>query len=40
MLDPELSDLLGTTKFYSITYRCFKMEVMESLCENYGQVPP
>lgn len=38
VLDPELSDLLGTTKFYSITYRCFKMEAMESLCENYGQV--
>jgi len=36
--DPELLDLLGPVKFYSITYRCFKIPTLESLCEDYGQV--
>lgn len=35
--DPELQELLGEAKFYSITYRCFKAEGMETLCEEYGQ---
>eukprot|EP00899_Mesostigma_viride_P027361 jgi/Mesvir1/780/Mv17379-RA.1 len=37
--DPELSDLLGEAKFFSITYRLFKLPgLLETLCEDYGQV--
>jgi SAM-dependent methyltransferase len=36
--DPELKELCGEAKFYSITYRCFKLKGMETLCEDYGQV--
>eukprot|EP00471_Norrisiella_sphaerica_P001517 CAMPEP_0184483656 /NCGR_PEP_ID=MMETSP0113_2-20130426/5340_1 /TAXON_ID=91329 /ORGANISM="Norrisiella sphaerica, Strain BC52" /LENGTH=383 /DNA_ID=CAMNT_0026864207 /DNA_START=211 /DNA_END=1362 /DNA_ORIENTATION=- len=36
--DPELQALCGNAKFYSITYRCFKLSGMETLCEDYGQV--
>jgi arsenite methyltransferase len=36
--DPNLQDILGNAKFYSITYRLFKCENMETLCEDYGQV--
>eukprot|EP00041_Stephanoeca_diplocostata_P032412 m.1037392 g.1037392 ORF g.1037392 m.1037392 type:complete len:427 (+) comp24143_c0_seq9:2498-3778(+) len=36
--DPELQAILGPIKFYSITYRCFKLAEMETLCEDYGQV--
>jgi len=36
--DPELKELLGNARFFSITYRCFKLEGMETLCEDYGQV--
>jgi len=36
--DPELQDLLGETKFYSITYRLFKLKNLEMKCEDYGQV--
>eukprot|EP00035_Acanthoeca_spectabilis_P037040 m.43263 g.43263 ORF g.43263 m.43263 type:complete len:384 (+) comp8407_c0_seq1:78-1229(+) len=36
--DPELLDLLGPINFYSITYRCFKLPGLETLCEDYGQV--
>jgi hypothetical protein len=36
--DPELQDLVGEAKFYSITYRCFKLPQLETLCEDYGQV--
>lgn len=36
--DPELQELLGPIKFYSITYRCFKAPALETLCEDYGQV--
>jgi arsenite methyltransferase len=36
--DPELKALLGEARFYSITYRLFKVpERLESLCEDYGQ---
>lgn len=37
--DPELKELLGEAKFYSITYRLFKLPpgVLETLCEDYGQ---
>eukprot|EP00466_Bigelowiella_natans_P018834 jgi/Bigna1/81221/fgenesh1_pg.78_\ len=30
--------LCGSANFYSITYRCFKLSNMETLCEDYGQV--
>eukprot|EP00887_Chlorella_sp_A99_P002978 scaffold24.g2978.t1 len=36
--DPELAALLGSARFYSITYRLFKLPgVIETLCEDYGQ---
>lgn len=35
----ELQDIVGEAKFYSITYRLFKVPgKIESLCEDYGQV--
>ena len=36
--NPELQDLLGETKFYSITMRLFKLKNLEMKCEDYGQV--
>jgi len=36
--NPELQAILGNAKFYSITYRCFKLPSLETLCEDYGQV--
>jgi arsenite methyltransferase len=36
--DKKLSDLLGPAKFYSITYRLFKLADLETLCEDYGQI--
>lgn len=34
----ELNDVVGNTKFYSITYRCFKISDLEKgPCEDYGQ---
>lgn len=36
--DPELQDVVGEAKFFSITYRLFKLPgMLESLCEDYGQ---
>lgn len=36
--DPELKDLVGRARFYSITYRLFKLPShLETLCEDYGQ---
>ena len=37
--DEKLKDLLGEAKFYSITYRLFKLPSgrLETLCEDYGQ---
>lgn len=35
--DPELKELCGNAKFFSITYRCFKLSSLETLCEDYGQ---
>ena len=32
-----LEDLLGDIKFYSVTYRLWKIEGLESDCEDYGQ---
>ncbi|KAI9144651.1 S-adenosyl-L-methionine-dependent methyltransferase [Paraphysoderma sedebokerense] len=36
--DEELSQLVGNTKFYSITYRLFKLANLEDACEDYGQI--
>jgi SAM-dependent methyltransferase len=36
--DPELRSVVGPAKFYSITYRLFKVEGIEDRCEDYGQV--
>lgn len=33
----ELQELIGDIKFYSVTYRLFKIEGLESDCEDYGQ---
>ncbi len=36
--DPELAVLVGGARFFSITYRLFKLPGrLESLCEDYGQ---
>ncbi|KXZ45692.1 hypothetical protein GPECTOR_51g677 [Gonium pectorale] len=36
--DPKLKDLLGEARFYSITYRLFKVPgQIEDTCEDYGQ---
>ena len=35
--DPVLADKLGTLRFFSATYRLFKLEGLESACEDYGQ---
>jgi len=35
--DQKLKDLLGEAKFYSITFRLFKLENLEDNCEDYGQ---
>ncbi|KAJ9462239.1 putative arsenite methyltransferase [Diplonema papillatum] len=38
VLDPELSAITGNAKFYSITYRLFKLPgMLETKCEDYGQ---
>jgi len=33
----ELTDLIGNIKFFSVTYRLFKIDGLESDCEDYGQ---
>jgi len=36
--DKELKELLGSARFFSVTYRLFKLpEAIETLCEDYGQ---
>eukprot|EP01060_Flectonema_neradi_P006976 TRINITY_DN1482_c1_g1_i1.p1 TRINITY_DN1482_c1_g1~~TRINITY_DN1482_c1_g1_i1.p1 ORF type:complete len:516 (+),score=99.79 TRINITY_DN1482_c1_g1_i1:69-1616(+) len=36
--DPELKEICGEAKFYSITYRLFKLPgMLETKCEDYGQ---
>ncbi len=35
--DPRLAALVGTTQFFSATYRLFKLPALESACEDYGQ---
>lgn len=35
--NPELEKKVGNVKFFSVTYRMFKIEGLESDCEDYGQ---
>ena len=34
---PEMREKLGAARFYSATYRLFKLPGLESACEDYGQ---
>lgn len=36
--DPELAEICGNARFFSITYRLFKLDGMEDRQEDYGQV--
>lgn len=35
--DPQLAARTGNLRFYSATYRLFKLDALESACEDYGQ---
>jgi len=35
--DEDMKKVIGKTKFYSITYRLWKIEGLDSVCEDYGQ---
>lgn len=35
--DPELARRIGNLRFFSATYRLFKLDALESACEDYGQ---
>jgi SAM-dependent methyltransferase len=35
--DPKLAALTGALRFFSATYRLFKLDGLESACEDYGQ---
>ena len=35
--NPKLESLLGDIKFYSVTYRLFKLDALEGSCEDFGQ---
>jgi SAM-dependent methyltransferase len=35
--DPDLKAKLGTARFFSATYRLFKLDGLETHCEDYGQ---
>jgi len=35
--DPILAERIGDLRFFSATYRLFKMASLEAACENYGQ---
>ena len=35
--DPVLAARVGALKFYSATWRLFKLDVLETACEDYGQ---
>ncbi len=36
--DPRIEMLAGMIDFYSITVRAFKLESLEDICEDYGQI--
>lgn len=33
----EIKQKIKNTKYYSITFRCFKLDDLEDKCEDYGQ---
>ncbi|MGB5083507.1 MAG: methyltransferase domain-containing protein, partial [Methylocystis silviterrae] len=35
--DPEVEQKIGAARFYSATYRLFKIDALEPACEDYGQ---
>jgi arsenite methyltransferase len=35
--EPELAERVGAARFYSATYRLFRLAQLESACEDYGQ---
>ena len=35
--DPKLAERVGNVRFHSATYRLFKIDGLESDCEDYGQ---
>ncbi len=35
--DDNIKKLVGKTKFYSLTYRLWKIDGLDSVCEDYGQ---
>ncbi|MGQ0710438.1 MAG: methyltransferase domain-containing protein [Rhodoferax sp.] len=35
--DPVLADKVGNVRFFSASYRLFKLDALESACEDYGQ---
>ena len=35
--DPELKARIGEARFFSATYRLFKLDALEGACEDYGQ---
>ena len=35
--DPQIAERVAPTQFYSATYRLFKIDGLESACEDYGQ---
>jgi arsenite methyltransferase len=37
LTDPRIAEMVGPTEFYSATYRLFKIDGLESACEDYGQ---
>ena len=37
MDNPEIADKLKGYKFFSVTYRLFKLDSLEPACEDYGQ---
>jgi radical SAM/Cys-rich protein len=36
--NPEIRDLTGNIRFYSITYRLWKLRGLEDACEDYGHI--
>jgi SAM-dependent methyltransferase len=36
--NPELESLLAPARFWSATWRLFKLDMLEPICEDYGQV--
>lgn len=36
--NPEISSLIGNIRFYSITYRLWKLKGLEDACEDYGHM--